>query len=114
MILTPVRTAVAGAALALAACAHSPRTAKEAAPVFSQSRTTDHRGDDDLLSGGLRLDGLRAGQYLAIALSAEDVYLDDPSPNNFELLATLATPVVVNEGASVTLDLKRITLGTLP
>ena len=64
--------------------------------------------------GRYRLDGLRAGQYLAIALSAEDVYLDDPSPNNFELLATLATPVVVNEGASVTLDLKRITLGTLP
>jgi hypothetical protein len=42
------------------------------------------------------------------------VYLDDPLPNNFELLATLATPVVVNEGASVTLDLKRITPGALP
>ena len=64
--------------------------------------------------GRYRLDGLRAGQYLAIALSAEDVYLDDPLPNNFELLATLATPVVVNEGASVTLDLKRITPGALP
>jgi hydroxybutyrate-dimer hydrolase len=60
MNLTPVRIAVAVAALALAACAHSPRTAKEAAPVFSQSRTTDHRGDDDLLSGGLGLAGLRA------------------------------------------------------
>ncbi|HEU4926202.1 MAG TPA: carboxypeptidase-like regulatory domain-containing protein [Vicinamibacterales bacterium] len=64
--------------------------------------------------GRYRLDGLRAGQYLAIALSAEDVYLDDPLPNNFELLATLATPVVLNEGASVTLDLKRITPGALP
>ena len=60
MNLTPVRIAVAGAALALAACAHSPRTAKEAAPVFSQSRTTEHRGNDDLLSGGLGLAGLRA------------------------------------------------------
>jgi Carboxypeptidase regulatory-like domain len=64
--------------------------------------------------GRYRLDGLRAGQYLAIALSAEDVYLDDPLPNNLEVLATLATPVVVNEGASVTVDLKRVTLGTLP
>jgi protocatechuate 3,4-dioxygenase beta subunit len=64
--------------------------------------------------GRYRLDGLRAGQYLAIALSAEDVYLDDPLPNNFELLATLATPVAVNEGAAVTLDLKRITPGALP
>ncbi|BDU16201.1 3-hydroxybutyrate oligomer hydrolase family protein [Lysobacter auxotrophicus] len=61
MNLTPVRIAVAGAALALAACAaQSPRTAKEAAPVLSQPRTTEHRGDDDLLSGGLGLAGLRA------------------------------------------------------
>ncbi|RDY69421.1 hydrogenase [Lysobacter soli] len=61
MNLTPVRIAVAGAALALAACAtQSPRNAKEAAPVFSQPRTTDHRGGDDLLSGGLGLAGLRA------------------------------------------------------
>lgn len=59
---TCVRIAVvAGAALALAACATSrPRIAKEAAPVFSQSRTTEHRGNDDLLTGGLGLAGLRA------------------------------------------------------
>lgn len=75
--------------------------------------TTTRLGHADS-QGRYRLDGLRAGQYLAIALSAEDVYLDDPLPNNFELLATLATPVVVNEGASVTLDLKRITLGGPP
>src|SRR5687768_17617553 len=60
MNLTPVRIAVAGAALALAACATHPRNAKESAPVFSQLRTTEHRGDDDLLSGGLGLAGLRA------------------------------------------------------
>ena len=60
MNLTPVRIAVAGAALALAACATHPRTAKESAPVFTQSRTTEHRGDDDLLSGGLGMAGLRA------------------------------------------------------
>ena len=75
--------------------------------------TTTRLGHADS-QGRYHLDGLRAGQYLAIALSAEDVYLDDPLPNNFELLATLATPVVVNEGASVTLDLKRITPGVLP
>lgn len=65
MNLTPVRIAivltVSGAALALAACAtRNPRTATEAAPVFLQARTTEHRGDDDLLTGGLGLAGLRA------------------------------------------------------
>ena len=64
--------------------------------------------------GRYRLDGLRAGHYLAIALSAEDVNVDDPLPAYFELLAGLATPLEVTDGASVTLDLKRITLGALP
>jgi hypothetical protein len=63
--------------------------------------------------GRYRVEGLRAGHYLVIAVGADDVYLDDPLPNNFELLAGLATPVVVNDGAPVTLDLKRITLGPL-
>ncbi len=61
MNLTPVRIAVAGAALALAACATThPRSTNEAAPVFSQTRTTQHRDGDDLLTGGLGLAGLRA------------------------------------------------------
>jgi hypothetical protein len=64
--------------------------------------------------GRYRLDGLRAGRYLAIALRVEDVSLDDAVPIYFDLLAGLATPVVVNEGGSVTLDLERMTLGALP
>ena len=64
--------------------------------------------------GRYRLEGLRAGHYLAIALSAEDVNVDEPLPAYFELLAGLATPLELNDGASVTLDLKRIALGALP
>jgi protocatechuate 3,4-dioxygenase beta subunit len=64
--------------------------------------------------GRYRLGGLRAGHYLAIALSAEDVNIDEPLPAYFELLAGLATPLEVSDGASVTLDLKRITLDALP
>jgi hypothetical protein len=64
--------------------------------------------------GRYRFEGLRAGRYLAIALRVEDVSLDDALPIYFDLLAGLATPVVVNEGGSVTLDLERMTLGALP
>lgn len=35
--------------------------------MFSQSRATDHRGDDDLLTGGLGLSGLRGAQPPAFA-----------------------------------------------
>jgi len=64
--------------------------------------------------GRYRLEGLRAGHYLAIALSADDVNVDEPLPAYFELLAALATPLELNDGAAVTLDLKRLTLGALP
>ena len=64
--------------------------------------------------GRYRVEGLRAGHDLAIALSAEDVNIDEPLPAYFELLAGLATPLEVSDGASVTLDLKRITLDALP
>ncbi|HEY5851047.1 MAG TPA: 3-hydroxybutyrate oligomer hydrolase family protein [Lysobacter sp.] len=57
----PVRIALAGATLVLAACTTStPRSTTEAAPMFSAVRTTEHRGGDDLLSAGLGLAGLRA------------------------------------------------------
>ncbi|MGO4220574.1 3-hydroxybutyrate oligomer hydrolase family protein [Lysobacter sp. TAF61] len=61
MNLRPVRTALAGATLVLAACTTTtPRSKTEAAPMFFAVRTTEHRGDDDLLSAGLGLAGLRA------------------------------------------------------
>ncbi len=61
MNLHPIRLAAAGVALALTACATStPRNSPQAAPMFSAQRITEHRGDDDLLTGGLGLAGLRA------------------------------------------------------
>ncbi|MDI9239587.1 3-hydroxybutyrate oligomer hydrolase family protein [Lysobacter sp. LF1] len=54
-----IRIAAVGAMLALAACATTSRT-QEPAPMFSAPRTTEHRGDDDLLTAGLGLAGLRA------------------------------------------------------
>lgn len=57
----PIRLAVAGVALALAACTTSaPRATSEAVPMFTAQRVTEHRGDDDLLTAGLGLAGLRA------------------------------------------------------
>ena len=52
---------VAALAAGLAACAGGPRakTAAEAT-VFTAQRSSEHRGQDDLLTGGLGLDGLRA------------------------------------------------------
>ena len=49
----------AAAVAALAGCAGMPAT-QEASRMFSQQRATDHRGDDDLLTAGLGLAGLRA------------------------------------------------------
>ncbi|TNY29659.1 3-hydroxybutyrate oligomer hydrolase family protein [Thermomonas haemolytica] len=55
--------ALAAAGLLLAACASLPAQApsnQEARPMFSPIRITEHRGDDDLLTAGLGLQGLRA------------------------------------------------------
>src|SRR5437868_11080828 len=47
-----------GAALAgLAGCASAPHS--ETTRLFTGQRSTEHRGADDLLTGGLGLDGLR-------------------------------------------------------
>ncbi len=60
MNLSFLRIAAAGAALTLSACgSHAARTS-EASPMFSEPRTTEHRGSDDLLTAGLGLAGLRA------------------------------------------------------
>lgn len=66
----PIRLAVAGAMLLLAACATSTRSTKENAPVFDALRTTEHREGDDLLSAGLGLAGLRAPTPPAFADAA--------------------------------------------
>ncbi len=54
--------AVAGGLVAgLAACAGAPRAKRAVeATVFTAQQHSEHRGQDDLLTAGLGLDGLRA------------------------------------------------------
>jgi len=53
--------AAACAAFSVAACTTTGvRVGQEATPMFSAVRVTEHRGNDDLLTGGLGRDGLRA------------------------------------------------------
>src|SRR5690625_759364 len=55
------------ATLLLAACAAgTPRAATETM-TFTEQRSSDHRGQDDLLSGGLGLEGLRTPAAPAFA-----------------------------------------------
>jgi hydroxybutyrate-dimer hydrolase len=62
------RLAGVPALLALAACASTgPRPTGDVAPMFSAQRMTEHRGDDDLLTAGLGLEGLRAVAAPALA-----------------------------------------------
>jgi hydroxybutyrate-dimer hydrolase len=62
----PFRMVASVAILALAACA-SPRTAKESTGMFKDVRVTEHRGNDDLLTAGLGIAGLRAMTPPALA-----------------------------------------------
>ncbi|WP_202844707.1 3-hydroxybutyrate oligomer hydrolase family protein [Luteimonas saliphila] len=50
----------AALAVGLVACAGAPRNASPEAAVFTAQRSSEHRGQDDLLTAGLGLDGLRA------------------------------------------------------
>lgn len=55
------RVAAASAALVLAACTTAgPQRSREAVGMFTAARVTEHRNGDDLLTGGLGRDGLRA------------------------------------------------------
>ncbi|NZA27399.1 hydrogenase [Luteimonas sp. SJ-92] len=60
MIIIPVRVPVLAAAVLLVACAAGPQRPATEPAMFTQPRTSEHRGADDLLSAGLGLDGLRA------------------------------------------------------
>ena len=44
---------------ALAACSSTPPKPEAVAHMIQPQRVTEHRGDDDLLTAGLGLDGLR-------------------------------------------------------
>ncbi|MCI4567176.1 D-(-)-3-hydroxybutyrate oligomer hydrolase [Lysobacter sp. CFH 32150] len=57
----PLRGSIlAGVALLAACVAAVPRPASSEASMFTTMRVSEHRGTDDLLTGGLGLDGLRA------------------------------------------------------
>jgi hypothetical protein len=68
---------------------------------FTTTRASFAGGD-----GMYRLDGLRSGRYLAIAVPRDDATLTSTTPEYFELLARHATPVVIAEAESTSLDLK--------
>jgi hypothetical protein len=69
------------------------------------TKTTMTSGD-----GKYRLDGLRSGRYLIIATTREDWLVPGSTTDYFELLAKHATRVLVGDGESKGLDLKRVTL----
>jgi len=58
---------VATFVLTLAACAAMPRHAVPEPAMFTSQRVSEHRGNDDLLTAGLGLDGLRAAVPPAFA-----------------------------------------------
>jgi hypothetical protein len=60
--------------------------------------------------GKYLLEGLRAGRYLVVATARDEGLGPGPSSDHFELLARHATRVVIGEGTSTALDMKRIRL----
>ena len=68
---------------------------------FTTTRASLAGGD-----GRYRIDGLRSGRYLAIAVPREDASLTSTTPEYFELLARHATPILIAEAESTSLDLK--------
>ena len=55
--------------------------------------------------GAFRLEGLRAGRYLVVAIDRDNASLRDTTPEYFELLARLATFVSIADGEAPPLDL---------
>ncbi|MBA3487435.1 MAG: hydrogenase [Lysobacter sp.] len=93
MTIKPLSLAAAFAVLALSACATGPRSTSQVNPMFEPMRITEHRQDDDLLTAGLGMAGLRAMTAPAFA----DV--EQPTPaevrrravwNNWRGIADLA------------------------
>src|SRR5690606_21384690 len=58
--MTIKKMCAAALAAGLVACAGGPRAGTVESTVFSAERSSEHRGQDDLLTAGLGLDGLRA------------------------------------------------------
>ena len=58
--------------------------------------------------GKYRLEGLRPGRYLVVAIPREEPPSPVITPAYLELLAKHATPVTFGEGESKTLDLRRV------
>jgi hypothetical protein len=77
-------------------------------PALWHERASTTRVAQATFDGRYRFDGLRPGRYLIVATSREEsAGLSAPY---LELLARHATPFVVGEGESKSVDLKRVTL----
>jgi hypothetical protein len=72
---------------------------------FTTTRASLAGGD-----GNYRIDGLRSGRYLAIAVPRDDASLSGSTSAYFELLARNATPVMIADAESKSLDLKLASL----
>ena len=77
MTRLPLLCLSAASAVLLAACASGGGTRDASPDMFSHARTSEHRGSDDLLTGGLGMDGLRA--------MAPPAFADADSPTAAEL-----------------------------
>jgi carboxypeptidase family protein len=79
-------------------------------PGSWHERATTTRSTMTGADGKYRLDGLRAGRYLIVATTWEDGFVPGSTSDYIEFLAKHATRVLVGDGESTGLDLKRITL----
>ena len=78
-------------------------------PALWRERASTTRTTATSSNGKFRLEGLRPGRYLIAATPREDVQTER-SATYFELLAKHATAVVIGEGESKVVELKRVAL----
>jgi hypothetical protein len=74
-------------------------------PTFRHDRSTMTRVVHTSAGGKFRVEGLRAGRYLALAVPPDGLTVADATTGFFDAVAKLATPVVIRAAESKTLDL---------
>ena len=75
-------------------------------PTLWQERATTTKLAEASADGRFRLDGLRPGRYLAVALPSDMTSLSNTPAAYFELLAKYATPLAVLDNEKQSLELK--------
>ena len=79
-------------------------------PTLWNERATTSKLTNAAGDGKYRIEGLRAGRYLALALPKDEAALTGTTPVFFALLAKHGTPVSLDEGEPKVLDLKIVSL----